>query len=48
MTILSAQYPGQPLPPTTEFVAETNSLKIDWVEPDTGGSPITSYTILIE
>ena len=47
VTILAAQIPAQPDAPVTTFVAAEDNLVITWVAPDNGGSPITSYTILI-
>lgn len=46
VSILAAQRPDTPTAPTTE-IYEQYSIKISWVEPFTGGSPITSYLIKI-
>lgn len=43
--ILAAQIPDVPAAPTTTFNRET--VQIDWVEPFTGGSAITGYSIFI-
>lgn len=47
VNILAAQVPAQPTAPTTTFNGIDNSIVIDWVAPDDGGSPITSYVIVI-
>lgn len=44
---MAAQVPAQPTAPTTTFNSIDNSIVIDWVAPDDGGSPITSYVIVI-
>lgn len=47
VNILTAQVPAQPDAPTTNFESIDNSIVIDWIAPDDGGSPITSYVIVI-
>lgn len=42
---MAAEVPGQPDAPVTTFNRET--VEINWVEPFTGGSPITAYEIYI-
>ena len=46
VTILAAQIPAIPDAPTTEFVAVDDTIKVTWVAPDDGGSPITGYTVV--
>jgi hypothetical protein len=45
VTVLAAQTPAQPDPPTTSFA--TDQVTLTWVAPDNGGSPITSFTVTI-
>ena len=45
VSILSAQTPYQPDPPTTQFVG--TSIVIRWTAPVSGGSPITAYRVII-
>ena len=45
VSILSAQTPNQPDPPTTQFVG--TNIVIRWTAPVSGGSPITAYRIII-
>lgn len=44
--ILSAETPEKPAAPTTLFVG--SDIVISWSDPSSGGSPITSYQILIQ
>lgn len=43
VSILSAQTPNQPLPPTTDFVG--TDIVISWQAPISGGSPIIGYLV---
>jgi len=43
--ITAAKVPAKPAPPTTTFQRET--VLIDWVAPDAGGSPIKGYRIFV-
>lgn len=45
VSILAAQIPDIPLAPVTSFIANTDTVRVTWVAPDNGGSPITSYTV---
>ena len=45
VSILSAQTPNQPDPPTTQFVG--TDIVIRWTAPVSGGSPITAYRVII-
>ena len=42
--ILAAQVPDQPAQPTT--VWSPDDVIVSWTEPDSGGSPLTGYTVL--
>ena len=46
VSILAAERPAAPATPTTSFAADY--VTISWSQPDNMGSPITSYSILIE
>jgi hypothetical protein len=46
ITIRAAAKPNTPAEPVTTVVSNTNVV-ITWAAPFNGGSPITSYTILI-
>jgi hypothetical protein len=46
ISILAAQVPDMPLPPTTS-IKDRWEVVIDWTAPYSGGSPITSYVVEI-
>jgi hypothetical protein len=43
--ILAAQIPDVPSAPVTSFIANSDTVQVNWVAPNDGGSPITSYTV---
>jgi hypothetical protein len=51
--VLAAQVPDQPVAPVTEWVQDeanpfdenTSTVKVSWIAPDDGGSPITGYRV---
>lgn len=45
LSVLTAQLPDTPAAPTTAISG--SNVVISWNQPFTGGSPITSYTIMI-
>jgi titin len=53
LEVLAAQVPDQPEAPVTEWVQDeanpddenTSTVKVSWVAPDNGGSPITGYRV---
>lgn len=45
LSVLTAQVPAQPVAPTTTW--NPDSVVVNWVSPDNGGSAITGYTISI-
>ena len=45
ITVIAATEPDQPLPPTKTGSSKT-TISISWTAPNSGGSPILSYTIL--
>jgi cellulose 1,4-beta-cellobiosidase len=48
VSIQAAAIPDVPLAPVTEFIPASDSITITWIEPNSGGSPITSYHVLIK
>jgi hypothetical protein len=45
VSILAAQVPAQPLAPTTTW--SPDNVIVTWSAPDSGGSPITGYSVSI-
>jgi len=45
-TVLSAYKPYQPLSPATQN--EGNDVKLSWLKPQNGGTPITDYVIQVQ
>ena len=45
ISILTAQIPGTPAPPTTTLIGDT--IVVSWDQPDDGGTSISAYTIFI-
>ncbi len=45
ISILTAQIPATPVPPTTTLFGDT--IVVSWIQPDDGGTSISAYTILV-
>ena len=45
--ILAATKPAKPLPPIVQMDYVHQKVKVNWFEPQNGGSPVTGYNLYV-